>query len=154
MRQLLIAVALVATPAATHAFAEPIDSVLNGRAVAWTSSNHAVASVSASGLVSGLSTGSATITATSEVHSGTASIAVLPARQVGPLFPWKEIAVICGVVRCDKVALRVVDDIRWRNRRPIGFRSTSIALGVLLLVALGFVGAASVSRRGTLWAAA
>ena len=151
MRQLLIAVALVATPAATHAFAEPIDSVLDGRAVAWTSSNPAVASVSASGLVSGLSTGSATITATSEGHSGTASIAVLPARQIGPP---KEIAVICGVVRCDKVALRVVDDIRWRNRRPIGFRSTSIALGVLLLVALGFLRAASVSRRATLCAAA
>jgi len=39
---------------------------LSGRTVAWTSSNGAVASVNASGLVTGNATGSAAITATSE----------------------------------------------------------------------------------------
>src|SRR5713101_7294159 len=115
MRQLLIAVVVLATPAPTTGFAEPINSVWNGRAVAWTSSNPAIASVSASGRVAGLSAGSATITATSEGHSGTAAITVSPARQVGRPYPWKPIAVICGVVRCDQVALRAVDNIRWRN---------------------------------------
>src|SRR6266849_2368281 len=49
---------------------------LSGRAVAWSSSNPSVASVTSSGLVTGVAIGSATITATSEGQSGTASITV------------------------------------------------------------------------------
>src|SRR3989441_418547 len=49
---------------------------LNGRVVAWTSSNSAVATVSASGLVTGVAIGSTTITATSEGQSGTSSVTV------------------------------------------------------------------------------
>ena len=59
--------------------ATPKDSngnVLSGRTVTWTSSNTSVATVSTSGLVSGLTPGSATITATSEGKSGTASVTV------------------------------------------------------------------------------
>ena len=52
---------------------------LSGRAVAWTSSNAAVATVDASGLVTAVAAGSATITATSEGQSGTAAISVTPA---------------------------------------------------------------------------
>lgn len=51
-------------------------NTLTGRAVTWSSSNSLVASVSASGLVRGVSAGSATITATSEGKSGTASFTV------------------------------------------------------------------------------
>ncbi len=51
-------------------------AVLTGRAVSWSSSNPSVASVSGSGLVTGLAAGSATLTATSEGQSGTAAIAV------------------------------------------------------------------------------
>jgi trimeric autotransporter adhesin len=51
--------------------------VLSGRTVTWTTSNAAVATVSSAGLVSATSAGgSATITATSEGKSGTASITV------------------------------------------------------------------------------
>src|SRR5207253_549245 len=50
---------------------------LSGRAVAWTSSNAAVATVDASGLVTGKVAGSATITATSEGQSGTSAITVV-----------------------------------------------------------------------------
>jgi uncharacterized protein YjdB len=50
---------------------------LTGRAVTWSSSNTAVATVNASGLVTGVSAGSATITATSEGKSGTAAITVI-----------------------------------------------------------------------------
>src|SRR3989442_1693526 len=51
-------------------------NVLVGRAVTWASSNPAIATVSASGLVTGLAVGSTTITATSEGQSGTAAVTV------------------------------------------------------------------------------
>ena len=49
---------------------------LSGRTVTWASSNTSVASITGSGLVTGAAAGSATITATSEGQSGTASITV------------------------------------------------------------------------------
>src|SRR2546429_1754596 len=51
-------------------------NTLSGRTVTWSSSNASVATVSSSGLVSGVTSGSATITATSEGKSGTSSITV------------------------------------------------------------------------------
>ena len=51
-------------------------SPLTGRTVTWTTSDATVATVSASGLVRGVTAGPATITATSEGHSGTAAITV------------------------------------------------------------------------------
>ncbi|MBI4502691.1 MAG: Ig-like domain-containing protein [Gemmatimonadetes bacterium] len=54
------------------------NAVLTGRVVTWSSSDAAVATVSASGLVTAVAAGTATITATSEGKSGTASILVLP----------------------------------------------------------------------------
>src|SRR5439155_1438945 len=51
---------------------------LTGRGVVWTSSTGAVATVGSSGLVTAVATGGATITATSEGQSGTASITVPP----------------------------------------------------------------------------
>ncbi len=51
---------------------------LSGRTIAWSSSNTAVATVSSSGLVSGVVAGSATITATSEGQSGPSAITVTP----------------------------------------------------------------------------
>ena len=61
--------------------AEPRDGsgqILAGRAVAWTSSAPAVASVSSTGLVTALTPGEATITAATEGKSGTVSVAVSP----------------------------------------------------------------------------
>jgi uncharacterized protein YjdB len=51
-------------------------NVLTGRAVTWSSSNAVVASVSTTGLVTGLLPGQATITATSEGQSGSARATV------------------------------------------------------------------------------
>src|SRR6058998_668600 len=51
---------------------------LSGRTVTWSSSNTSMASVNGSGLVTGAAVGTATITATSEGQSGSASITVLP----------------------------------------------------------------------------
>src|SRR5205823_9472738 len=49
---------------------------LTGRMVTWTSSNTSVATISGSGLVAGVTAGSATITATSEGKSSTAALTV------------------------------------------------------------------------------
>jgi len=51
-------------------------NVLTGRSIVWTSSNGSVATVSGSGLVTGVTAGSATITATSEGQSGSAAMTV------------------------------------------------------------------------------
>src|SRR5206468_2049098 len=59
--------------------ATPKDSAggtLTGRTVTWTSSNAGVATVSGSGLVAGVTAGSATITATSEGKNSTAALTV------------------------------------------------------------------------------
>ncbi len=52
-------------------------NILSGRSISWSSSNGQIASVSSSGLVTGVASGTATITATSEGVQGTASITVL-----------------------------------------------------------------------------
>ncbi len=49
-------------------------NVLTGRVVTWASSNTATATVSGTGLVTGLAAGAATITATSEGQNGTAAV--------------------------------------------------------------------------------
>src|SRR5437660_325303 len=51
-------------------------NTLTGRTVSWTSSNSGVATVSAAGLATAVTSGSATITATSEGKGGTAAIAI------------------------------------------------------------------------------
>src|SRR5205823_1002502 len=63
-------VQLTATP--KHANGNP----LNGRVVTWSSNNTAVARVNGCGLVSGVTAGSATITATSEGKTGTSAVTV------------------------------------------------------------------------------
>src|SRR5205823_1814711 len=51
-------------------------NALGGRVITWASGNRAVATVSGSGLVTAVAPGAATITATSEGQSGTASVTV------------------------------------------------------------------------------
>ncbi len=68
-----------ATAQLTAATLDSIGGVLTGRIVTWGSSDPTTASVSASGLVTALKPGGATITATSEGKSGTSAIVVLQA---------------------------------------------------------------------------
>ncbi|MGE3414069.1 MAG: Ig-like domain-containing protein [Dehalococcoidia bacterium] len=63
---------------ATAVLRDASGTSLTGRTIAWTSSAPAVATVSATGQVSALSTGSATITATAEGAAGTATVTVTP----------------------------------------------------------------------------
>src|SRR3989449_10017775 len=71
----------------TQLTATPLDSTgapLTGRAVSWASDNAGVATVSGSGLVSGVAAGSAIITATIETKGGTAAITVSTASGSSP----------------------------------------------------------------------
>ena len=69
-------VAVGATVQLTATLKDANGNTLTGRTVAWTTSSASTASVSGSGLVTGLAVGSATITATSEGQSGTSAITV------------------------------------------------------------------------------
>lgn len=64
---------------ATATLRGPENEALTGRSVSWSTSNPAVASVSNAGLVTALSTGTASITATSEGRSGSATLTVAAA---------------------------------------------------------------------------
>ncbi|MEW5927370.1 MAG: Ig-like domain-containing protein, partial [Gemmatimonadota bacterium] len=61
----------------TAALADAGGNPLTGRTVAWSSSSAAVATVSGSGLVTGVAPGTATITAASEGKSGSAAVTVV-----------------------------------------------------------------------------
>jgi len=63
---------LIATPTDAQGDSLP------GRTVTWTSSDPAVATVSATGLVTAVAVGAATITATSEGQTGSATITITP----------------------------------------------------------------------------
>jgi len=80
------ATASVAVGSSVPLSATPRDSAgkaLNGRVVSWATSDVAVATVSSSGVVTGVAAGAATITATSEGKSGTAAITVTAAPPPG-----------------------------------------------------------------------
>ncbi len=70
---------------------------LNGRTAAWTSSDTAVATTGAGGLVTGVSLGSVTITATVEGHAGTTTVVVVPGPAVGLVFTSQPSTVTAGV---------------------------------------------------------
>ena len=60
----------------TATLSDAAGNVLNGRTVTWSSSNPAVATVSAQGVLTAVAVGSTTITATSEGKSGTAAVTI------------------------------------------------------------------------------
>ncbi|MDF2771429.1 MAG: Ig domain protein group 2 domain protein [Geminicoccaceae bacterium] len=67
-----------ATTQATALTRDAAGNVLTGRAIAWTTSAPAVASVSGTGLITGLTPGQATISASSEGQSGSTVVTVTP----------------------------------------------------------------------------
>lgn len=69
-------ITLAGTRQFTAALRDRNGNLLTGRAVAWTSSNPLVATVSADGLVTARLIGTATITAASEARTGTATVSV------------------------------------------------------------------------------
>jgi hypothetical protein len=72
-------VAIGATQTLAATVKDQNGAVMTGQVVTWSSSNSSIASVSASGVVSGVNAGSATITATSSGKTGTAAVSVTAA---------------------------------------------------------------------------
>ena len=108
--------------------------------VSYLSSDTSVATVSASGLVSGVAPGLAMLTATSEGKSGSALVTVVPPSSPGPSI-WRiledGVLVTCTVILpCPEVLRRVVDEYRWRTRRRIGFLLLDL---LAVLAALAYV---------------
>ncbi len=79
---------VLATVELAAALHDSVGNLLTDRVVTWSSSKPLVATVSATGLVTGVKEGSATITATSETKSGTATITV----RSGPGVPVDSVA--------------------------------------------------------------
>lgn len=65
------------TQALTITLKDTLGNVLTGRTITYSSSNNSIATVSSSGVVTGVAVGNATITATSEGKNGTAALAVI-----------------------------------------------------------------------------
>lgn len=101
-------------------------NVLTGRAVTWATSNASVATVSASGVVTGVAAGIATITATSEGKSGTATITVIPVT-VGSVVVTPATATVL-VLQSTQLAVAVTDangapitnpSVTWHSSNPL-----------------------------------
>lgn len=135
---------------------DAVGNVLNGRTVAWSSSSTTVATVSAQGLVTAVAPGTATITASSEGKTGTASltIAKLAVGSVtvdpqGPMLVLGKNAQLTATVR--DVNGNVVTDreVSWSSSNS-GVATVS-ASGVVTSVALGTatITATSEGKSGT-----
>ena len=66
------------TTQASAVLRDAANNILTGRPTTWSSSNALVASISTDGLITAAQLGTATITATSEGKSGTATVTVIP----------------------------------------------------------------------------
>jgi uncharacterized protein YjdB len=95
---------------------------LTGRAVTWASSNPAVATVSSTGVVTGVALGTATVTATSERKTASAAITVaslrvdiaLPQQQ---LRPWQQVTAVARVYTASAVELQG-QAVSWSSSNP------------------------------------
>ena len=124
-------------------------NVLTGRVVTWTSSNPLVATVSGTGLVTGVAAGSATITATSETRTATASITVIY-RAVASVqvSPSTESVVIGGSYSFTAVARDANNGVL--SGRPVTWTSSNAAVATVSAAGLAVgVTAGSASIRAT-----
>ncbi|HYW29959.1 MAG TPA: Ig-like domain-containing protein [Gemmatimonas sp.] len=140
-------------------------NTLAGRAVSYTSSNNAVATVGATGVVSGQSAGTVTITATSEGRSGTAQVRVDP-QPVNTV----EVAPSAGTViigdnlqltasaRSSSGALLTGRAVTWRSGAPgiVGVSTTGLVTALTEGIAIvtaeveGVMGSSTITvRRAT-----
>ena len=99
------------------------------RVVTWTSSNSAVARVSATGLVTGVELGSATITAHAEAVSSTASISVVtaPVFRVG-VTPGEALVTVGDTVQ---LSASVKDSLGYTLYRTVTWSSSNNAIATV-----------------------
>jgi uncharacterized protein YjdB len=81
---------------------------LQGRTIAWSTSNPAVATVSSTGLVTGIAPGDVTISASAEGKSGTSAIAVRPKPVGAVIISPGQVSVEAGQTR--QLTAQVTDD--------------------------------------------
>lgn len=139
--------------------AQPLDvdgQILTGRVITWTSSNPAVASVSATGTVTGIAAGATTITATSEGRSGQAAVTVtLPPVQSVTVTPGTDTLAI-GTGRTYTAVLRDASNTVLTGR-VLTWSSTNVSVatvsstGVVTAIGAGTttITATSEGRSGT-----
>jgi len=82
---------------------------LPGRAVTWSSANSAVATVNASGVVTGASIGAVQITATSEGKSGQATVTVVPGTATQLVFSVQPATTVAGAAIAPALQVRARD---------------------------------------------
>jgi uncharacterized protein YjdB len=87
-------------------------NLLTGRAITWTTSNAAVATVSGTGLVTGVAVGTVTITATSEGQSGMATVTVVTVSSTWPHEP-------AGQATISDYGFSTLNDSGWANLYPV-----------------------------------
>ena len=100
-------------------------NVLSGRAIAWTTSASAVATVDANGVVTGVAAGTANIAATSEGKSGQAAITVslVPVATVtvtpnAPAVKVGATATLAATVKDDQGNVLTGRAVAWSSRAP------------------------------------
>jgi len=117
-------------------------AALTGRAVAWSSSAPAVATVSDAGLVTGVAAGSVVITATSEGKSGTLALTVVPPPVNSVSIALAQSTIPQGTTTTATVQLRDDRGVAL-NGRPVTFASSNATVasvtdaGVITALAVG-----------------
>jgi uncharacterized protein YjdB/alpha-tubulin suppressor-like RCC1 family protein len=124
---------------------------VTGRAVSWSSSDSAVATVDASGLVTAVAVGAATITATSEGVNGTAAITVLavPVSDVeltpaNPIIVVGATAQLTATPRDSAGGALAGRTVTWTSLDPS--IATVSATGLVTGVDVGFIGIVATSE--------
>ena len=95
----------------TVALKDSAGGQLTGRVITWASSDSAVAAVNGSGVVTGVSLGQVTITATSEGKRGTAAITVTPGHVVRLVFTSQPTAAIAGALISPPIRVAALDEL-------------------------------------------
>ena len=117
-------------------------ATLTGRAVAWSTSDAAKATVSSTGLVTGVAPGPVTITATSEGRSGTSAVTVKPKPVGAVILSPAQVSIEAGQTR--QLTAQVTDDQgNVLSGRPVSYASQNTAIatvsatGLVTAVAVG-----------------
>jgi uncharacterized protein YjdB len=132
-------VAIGLTTQLTASLFDASGNALSGRVVSWSSSQSTVAAVSSTGVVSGISGGTATITATSEGKSGSATVNVVASgsRTVTISPPTATIGVLGSVTLTatvrDPSGAIISAPVTWSSSNPLiaGVNANGMVSGLL-----------------------
>jgi uncharacterized protein YjdB len=131
-------------------------AVLQGRQLTWTSSDATKATVSSTGLVTGVASGAVTITAGAEGKSGTSSITITPKPVGAVILSPAQVSIEVGATR--QLTAQVTDDAgNVLTGRPVSFVSNNVSVatvsgsGLVTGVAVGTakITATSEGKSGT-----